>query len=134
MEDQTKSNYFIKFPPSSKLPTISHYLSNEAAVHLIEKEKNYEHKGPYCSSKHWINLTHGVPNSGIGDYAFEAIVAQLGFRPNAITKITFNTKGSLAPHQIISGTSTTNFSTTFKLCRKFKFGMQTLCLGLLGFN
>ena len=39
MEDQTKSNYLIKFPPSCELLTISHYISNEAAVHLFEKEK-----------------------------------------------------------------------------------------------
>ena len=39
MEDRTKSNYLIKFPPSCELPTISHYLLNEVAVHLFEKEK-----------------------------------------------------------------------------------------------
>ena len=78
------------------------------------------------SSKHCINLTQGAPNSGIGDCAFEVIVVQLGLRPKANTKISFNTKKSLAPHQIISDTSTTNFSTTSKLCMKFKFGMQAL--------
>ena len=81
---------------------------------------------PCSSSKHWINLTLGAPNSGVGDCAFDAIVVQLGFWPKCNLKIIFNTKWSLAPHQIISDTSTTNFSTTSKLCRKFKFGMQAL--------
>ena len=52
MEDQTKSNYFIKFPPSCELPTISYYLSNEAAVHLFVKENNMNTGALTSSSKH----------------------------------------------------------------------------------
>ena len=123
MEDQTKSNYFIKFPPSYHE---SLFIKWSSCTSIWEWEKSINTRALISSSKHWINLIHGAPNLGIGDYAFEAIVVQLGLRPKANSKIPFNTKYSLVPHQIISDTSTTNFSTTSKLCRKFKFGMQAL--------
>ena len=72
---------------SIELPTTSHQSSNEAAVHIFEKEKQIMiTRAITSSSKHGINLTQGTPNQGVGDCAFEAIIQNINERASFIQK------------------------------------------------
>ena len=85
---QKKTSTAEMEPHSSiELPITSHESSNEAAVHLFEKEKKIMiTRALASSSKHGINLTQGAPNPGIGDCAFEAIIQNINERSSFIQK------------------------------------------------